>query len=174
MRAPRLSSIGGERVGPHPRGASIITAVGASFRTTKSQKPESGRVRIRPRSRREGALILIGGAMLGAGIPLAWFLFAIGAGWTGSERYVALIGGTAVSYLALSGGAALVVTRLRLRQTRRETNLPWRRSLTEWRDTPGEFNHTVEDVLVTGAAVSVFLGLGLLLVGLVSAVTSGQ
>jgi hypothetical protein len=118
-------------------------------------------------------VILIGGVLLGAGIPLAWLLIAIGAGWTGSERYVALIGGTAVSYLALSGGAALLVTRLRLRQTRRATNLPWHRSLTEWRDTPGEFNHILEDTLVTGAAVSVVLGLGLLLVGLISAVTSG-
>jgi hypothetical protein len=119
-------------------------------------------------------LILVVGILLGAGIPLAWFLLAIGAGWAGSERYVALIGGTTVSYLALFGGSALLVTRLRFRQTRRETNLPWHRSLTEWRDTPGEFNHIVEDTLVTGAAVSVILGLGLLLVGLTSAVTSGQ
>ncbi|MGH2991515.1 MAG: hypothetical protein ACRDMA_16975 [Solirubrobacterales bacterium] len=46
--------------------------------------------------------------------------------------------------------------------------------MTEWRDTPGEFNHVLEDLLVTGAAISVALCLTLVLVALVLAVTSGR
>jgi hypothetical protein len=93
--------------------------------------------------------------LIGTTIPLAWFLIGIGAGWEDTERIAVLVGGVAVSYLLLAAAISLSMARLRVRQTRRETNLPWHRSVTEWRDVPGEFNHVVEETLVTGAVVSV-------------------
>lgn len=148
---------------------STMPVVGATFRTT-TRKPDAGRVRIRPRPRRHAVLIVVGGALLGTAIPLAWFLIGIGAGWEGTERYAALVGGVAVSYLLLAVAVALLIARLRIRQTRRETNLPWHRSVTEWRDIPGEFNHVLEETLITGAAITLVVCLALLLVEMLSAV----
>jgi hypothetical protein len=148
---------------------STITGVGATFRTT-TRKPDAGRVRIRPRPRRHAVLIVVGGALIGTAIPLGWFLIGIGAGWDDTERYAALIGGVAVSYFLLATALALLMARLRVRQTRRETNLPWHRSVTEWRDIPGEFDHVMEEMLVTGAAISLVLCFALLFVAVLAGV----
>lgn len=134
--------------------------MGASFRTT-TPKPDAGRVRIRPRSTRQAIFILAGGAALGAGIPLAWFLVGASANWEKAERYAALIGGSTASFLLLAAVVSVVVARLGVRRTRRETNLPWHRSVSEWRDVPGEFDHVLEETLITAAAIAVVVCLAL-------------
>jgi hypothetical protein len=139
-----------------------MVTMGATFRTT-TRKPEAGRVRMRRRSARQAVIVLAGGAVLGAGIPFAWFMIGASAKWENAERYAALIMGSTASYLLLAAVVTVVVARLGARATRRQANLPWDRSLTEWRDVPGEFDHVLEEMLITAAAIAVLVCLALFL-----------